>query len=83
VADRKKLAILYKPQLTLTGRGDWLADPIGGLAELRALQRALDKAMRDTVAKARGAGHSWTEIGAALEMTRQSAWERFSPDDSH
>ena len=77
MADTKTLQIRYGPQLTLIGKGDWLADPLGGLRELRGLERALDKALNDTVSKARVAGHSWAEIGDALETTRQSAWERF------
>jgi ATP-dependent Clp protease ATP-binding subunit ClpX len=30
---------------------------------------------------ARSRGITWTRIGAALGMTRQSAWERFSGED--
>ena len=30
------------------------------------------------VRQARALGGTWAQIGAALEMTRQSAWERFS-----
>jgi hypothetical protein len=30
------------------------------------------------VRKARSLGATWAQIGQALEMTRQSAWERFS-----
>ncbi|MFG1646980.1 hypothetical protein ACGFMK_42450 [Amycolatopsis sp. NPDC049252] len=30
------------------------------------------------VHKARSLGGTWTQIGTALGMTRQSAWERFS-----
>jgi hypothetical protein len=33
------------------------------------------------VRKARGRGITWTRIGEALGMTRQSAWERFSGED--
>lgn len=33
------------------------------------------------VAKARTRGITWTRIGAALGMTRQSAWERFSGEE--
>jgi len=33
------------------------------------------------VRQARGRGITWTRIGAALGMTRQSAWERFSGED--
>ena len=33
------------------------------------------------VRRARALGASWARIGAALEMTRQSAWERFSGEE--
>ncbi len=33
------------------------------------------------VQQARGRGITWTRIGDALGMTRQSAWERFSGED--
>jgi hypothetical protein len=33
------------------------------------------------VAEARSRGITWTRIGAALGMTRQSAWERFSSEE--
>lgn len=38
---------------------------------------AAERELRDAVAAARKAGDSWTVIGAALGVTRQSAWERF------
>lgn len=34
------------------------------------------------VRKARTLGATWARIGAALQMTRQSAWERFASNDS-
>jgi hypothetical protein len=30
------------------------------------------------VRRARDGGRTWTEIGASLGVSRQSAWERFS-----
>jgi hypothetical protein len=33
--------------------------------------------LRDAVQAARGAGDSWTVIGAALDTTRQAAFQRF------
>ncbi|PWW62175.1 ClpX C4-type zinc finger protein [Actinokineospora spheciospongiae] len=33
------------------------------------------------VRKARSAGATWAQVGAALGMTRQSAWERFSGEE--
>lgn len=36
-----------------------------------------EKALRDAVDAARAAGYSWTVIGAALDTTRQAAFQRF------
>jgi hypothetical protein len=43
----------------------------------------LEKAMTQTVAAAREAGQSWTAIGDALGVTKQTAWERFSGGMRH
>ena len=45
-----------------------------------AARRAVDDAeaeLRAAVAAARAAGDSWTVIGAALDTTRQAAYQRF------
>ena len=72
-------------QLRITGDGrklrligDWDEEPLDGLCESAGLARAVDKLQRHLVTKARDAGRTWTEIGEALGVTRQSAWERFS-----
>jgi hypothetical protein len=39
----------------------------------------IEAGLRDRVHELRDRGVSWARIGAALSMTRQSAWERFSP----
>ena len=65
-------------QLRLRTLGDWEADPIEALRECCRAETALEKAMWQTVNKAREASHSWTEIGEALGVTKQTAWERFS-----
>jgi ClpX C4-type zinc finger len=38
----------------------------------------IEAGLRDRVVELRERGVSWARIGAALGMTRQSAWERFS-----
>lgn len=51
------------------------------LARLPEVARARDQVeehLAEWVAAARDRGLSWARIGAALEMTRQSAWERFA-----
>jgi hypothetical protein len=39
----------------------------------------IEAGLRDRVHELRERGVSWARIGSALGMTRQSAWERFSP----
>lgn len=53
---------------------------------LRAIARALDRvsaaddALRAAVAAARDAGCSWSEVGQALGVTKQTAQQRFRQD---
>ncbi len=42
---------------------------------------AIETDLRQWVLELRRRGVTWTRIGAALGMTRQSAWERFSGED--
>jgi len=76
-----------KPQLRIIGSGDdahlrligdWEAAPLDSLCQSARVGVALDKLQRQLVRQAREAGGSWTEIGACLGISRQSAWERFS-----
>lgn len=46
------------------------------LAAREALDAA-DRELRDAVKAAREAGDSWAVIGAALDTTRQAAYQRF------
>ncbi len=51
---------------------------------VRALRRVsgeVETALQEAVREARRAGYSWTEIGEALGMTKQSAWERFAGEE--
>ena len=58
--------------------GDWESEPLDGLREACRVAIGLDKLTRDSVRRAREDGHSWTQIGQALGVTKQSAWERYS-----
>lgn len=64
--------------LRIRAAGGWEDDPLSGLREACRLATALDKLIRQSVGQAREAGHSWTEIGQALGVTKQTAWERYS-----
>jgi len=51
--------------------------------KIRAARADLEQAkaeLREAVEEARDAGDSWTVIGAALETTRQAAYQRFGRD---
>ena len=54
------------------------SNPLDALRALTAGEAELDRLRRSTVRAARAAGATWDEIGEALGMTRQSAWEYFS-----
>ena len=70
-------------RLRLRTLGDWNAHPLQALRECCGAETALEKAMWQTVHTAREAGHSWTEIGDALGVTKQTAWQRFAGDMRH
>lgn len=46
----------------------------------RAAIAESEQELRDAVKAAREAGDSWTVIGAALDTTRQAAYQRFGRD---
>lgn len=53
---------------------------IEGLTHLARLRSTVDAALHRSVTKLRteeGGGYSWTDVGRALGITRQSAQERF------
>jgi hypothetical protein len=39
---------------------------------------AVEKLLYQSVQAARKAGYSWSDIGEAMGISRQAAWERFS-----
>ena len=52
------------------------------LAALERLRDALDSRIEKVVAAGRHEGASWAEIGSALRVTRQSAHERYRPQQN-
>jgi|SRR5215472_1149329 len=56
-------------------------DLLAALPKVTALSAQVDHQLCHSVAQARSRGITWTRIGAALGMTRQSAWERFSGEE--
>jgi hypothetical protein len=51
--------------------------PLAAVTAARELSATADAALQESVDRARGAGHSWREIGDVLETTRQAAFQRF------
>ena len=55
-------------------------DPLEALRVLADSEVELDRIRRDRVVAARAAGASWQQVGDALGVSRQSAWENFTAD---
>ena len=58
--------------------GDWSTDPLTVINGITAGVKGMEPPLRAAVKLARQQGHTWEEIGKALGVSRQSAWERFS-----
>jgi ATP-dependent Clp protease ATP-binding subunit ClpX len=56
-------------------------DLLAMLPKVEAIGSQASGQLAIAVRTARGRGITWTRIGAALGMTRQSAWERFSGEE--
>ncbi len=54
------------------------ADPLEALRELARSEPELERLRRDKVLAARSAGATWEQVGNALGVSRQSAWEYFT-----
>jgi hypothetical protein len=53
------------------------SDGVGRLRTLVARQVAAQQAVEDEILRLLGAGHSWTDIGAGVGLTRQGARQRY------
>lgn len=56
------------------------AEPLGALRALQERERELEDARRRLIAAARDQGRSWTEIGSALGVSKQAAWQLYHAD---
>ncbi len=56
-------------------------DPLVLLVTIANGAAKVDDKLQELVAFCRHHGKSWTQIGQALGMSKQSAWERFSGED--
>lgn len=55
-----------------------VTDPLLLLLSGADMQRRLEERMGALVAMAKSQGRSWTEIGRALGVSKQTAWERYA-----
>lgn len=55
-----------------------VTDPLLLLLNGAEMQQRVEERMGALVAMARRQGRSWTEIGRALGVSKQTAWERYS-----
>jgi ATP-dependent Clp protease ATP-binding subunit ClpX len=51
------------------------------LPRIASVSAQTDASLQRLVTVLRGRGATWARIGAALQVTRQSAWERFSGEE--
>ena len=56
-------------------------DPLISLALMANAAMQLDARLEEMAKFCRGEGKTWTQIGEALGMSKQAAWERFSGED--
>ena len=56
-------------------------DLLATLPKIAAASASVEQQLGIWVRQARSRGITWTRIGAAMDMTRQSAWERFSGEE--
>ena len=73
-----RVALMMPVDLSLT---EGVIDPLLLLVALADGAAKVDDKIEELVAHCRTEGKSWTQIGQALGMTKQSAWEKFSGED--
>ncbi|OXM52954.1 ClpX C4-type zinc finger protein [Amycolatopsis alba] len=66
------------PQLAPWEQAHDLEDVLAALPRVARTSDQVEESLAGWVRRARELGASWTRIGDALGITRQSAWERFS-----
>jgi ClpX C4-type zinc finger len=62
-------------------QADSLHLALANLPNVENARLQVEESLVGWVERARELGATWSQIGGALGMTRQSAWERFAPDD--
>lgn len=55
-------------------------DMLNKIPRISAVAEQVERSMNEWVAELRRRGVTWAKVGGALQMSRQSAWTRFSGD---
>lgn len=71
----------HEAQVVLPVDLNELKYPLAALADLSLVVDEIDRMRRNLVQECRRRERSWADIAAALGVTRQSAWGRYSADD--
>jgi ClpX C4-type zinc finger protein len=72
-----------RPGTQLPAREEAMTDEeiLALLPRIASVSAQTDASLQRLVTVLRGRGVTWARIGAALQITRQSAWERFSGEE--
>lgn len=69
------------PQLAPWEQVTTVEEVLANLPMVAAASTQVEQSLTGWVRRARAFGATWAQIGNALGMTRQSAWERFSGEE--
>jgi ATP-dependent protease Clp ATPase subunit len=69
------------PRLLPWDRTDSLEAALANLPNVARAQAQVEETLLGWVRRARALGATWAQVGDALGITRQSAWERFAADE--
>jgi hypothetical protein len=58
--------------------GPWEQDAIEDVRDACRVDMAVEKLLYQSVMAARSEGHSWSQVGDVMGISKQAAWERFS-----
>ena len=69
------------PRLTPWEATETLEAALANLPNVALAHAQVEASLVGWVRRARQLGATWAQIGSALGITRQSAWERFAPEE--
>ena len=72
---------MSSPRLLPWELTDSLDAALANLPNVARAQAQVDESLLGWVRRARTLGATWAQIGDALGITRQSAWERFAAEE--